>query len=103
MAKIKHTIFNLLIILISFLCINGEKFKLPINNSVQVLISHGHVNDIEVPDQQHNVSFNDYEKWVGSFGFDFSDYNQTTVKLLVTVNFPSEDFANSIWQPPKSV
>jgi hypothetical protein len=103
MGKGKRIVFKLLIVLISFFCINGGRSLMLISNNEQILFTYDLVNDIEIPHQQHFGNFTDEEKWLESFKFDFSSIHLKTVKDLLTLNSSPQEFSDSIWQPPKSV
>jgi hypothetical protein len=103
MEKSKRTVIKLLIVLISFFCINGGKSLMLICNNDQILFTHDIVNDIEIPHQQHFGNFTDEEKWFESFKFDFTSFHPKTVKILLTLNSSLQEYSDSIWQPPKSI
>jgi hypothetical protein len=103
MEKSKRSVIKLLIVLISFFCINGGKSLCVICNFEQVIFTYDHVNDIEIPHQQHFDNFAEEEKWLESFRFNFSSIHNNSVKLLFTLNFSPQEFLDSIWQPPKGV
>jgi hypothetical protein len=103
MIKGKRNIIKFLIILISFFCIDGGNSLLLIGNNIQILIVQDHIKDIDIPHQHHSAGFNQVEKWLKSFIFDFSCYNNSPVKYLYTLNITSQEFPDLIWQPPKFV
>lgn len=102
MEKGKRTVIKLLIVFISFFCIDGGRSLLLINNNIQILFAHNHLSDIEIPHQHHLINFNDEEKWLESFKFNFSCFNLNSIKYSYTLNTVSQEFSDSIWQPPKS-
>jgi hypothetical protein len=69
----------------------------------QILFTHDPENDLEIPHQQHFANFTDDERWFGSFKFDFSSFNLNSVKFIYTLNYSTQEFLDSIWQPPKFV
>jgi hypothetical protein len=103
MKRSKGTLVKFLIVLISFFCIDGGRSLLLISNKMQILFPRDQINDVEVPHQHHIVNFFDEEKWLESFKFDFSCFNHNSVKFLFTLNTVSQEYSDSIWQPPKFV
>jgi hypothetical protein len=103
MGKGKQTVIKLLSVLISLFCIDGRRSLMLISINEQILITHDLVNDTEIPHQQHFANFTDDEKWLGSFKFDFSSFHLNSVKFIYSLNFSTQEFLDSIWQPPKSV
>jgi hypothetical protein len=103
MDKGKRVVLKLLIVLISLFCINGGRSLLLISNNEQILFTHDLANDIEIPHQQHFANFTDDEKWFGASRFDFSIFHLNSVKFVYTLNSSTQEFPDSIWQPPKSV
>ncbi len=103
MEKVNRTVIKLMIVLISFFCIDGGRSLVLIKDNIQIIINQDHVNDIEIPHQHHLVNFNDQEKWLELFKFNFSCFNHNPVKFLFTLNTASQEFSDSIWQPPKFV
>ena len=103
MGKGKRIVIKLLIVLISLFCLNGGRSLMLISNNQQILFTHDLVNDFEIPTQQHFANFTDDEKWFGSFKFDFSSFHLNSVKFIYTLNFPTQEFQDSIWQPPKNI
>jgi hypothetical protein len=103
MEKSKRTVIKLIIVLISFLFINGGKSYMLSSNYEQILFTNDLVNDIEIPHQQHFANFSDEEKWLETFKFEFSSIPLETAKGLLTLNSSTQEFSDSIWQPPKSV
>lgn len=103
MKRSKRIVIKFLIVLISFFCLDGGRSLLLISNNIQILFTQDQINDIEVPHQQHIVNFNDEEKWLESFKFDFFYFNHNPVKFLFTLNTASQEYSDSIWQPPKFV
>jgi hypothetical protein len=103
MVKGKHTLVKLLIIVISFFCLDGGRSILFIGNNIQILIDQDHIKDIDIPHQLYSVSYHQEEKWLESYRFDFSCFITIDVKYLYKLNIPSQEFPDSIWQPPKFV
>jgi hypothetical protein len=103
MGKVKRTAAEFLIVLISFLCINGGRSMMLFSNNEQIVFTHDPVNDIEIPHQQHFANLADDEKWIGSLNIDFSISQINSVKFRYTVNSSTQEFPDSIWQPPKSI
>ncbi|MFA5819719.1 MAG: hypothetical protein WC854_10645 [Bacteroidales bacterium] len=103
MEKGKRIIFKLLIVLISVFFIDGGKSLLIVSNNIQIIFNQDHTNDFEIPHQHHLTNFSTDEKWLNSFRFDFSCFDKNPVNFLFTLNTASQDFSDSIWQPPKFV
>jgi hypothetical protein len=101
MEKGKRTIAKLLIVLISFFCVDGGRSLLLINNNIQILLNQEHKTDFEAPHQHHLISFNDEEKWMDSFRIDFLGFNYGPLKSSDNLGAHSQEFSDSIWQPPK--
>jgi hypothetical protein len=101
MEKGKRLIIKLLIVLISVYFIDGGRSFLIVTNNIQILLARNHSNDLEAPHQHHIVNFNTDEKWVVPHRFDFPWFKNNSVKFLFSQNIPSQEFLNSIWQPPK--
>ena len=87
MKRSKRIVIKFLIVLISFFCLDGGRSLLLISNNIQILFTQDQINDIEVPHQQHIVNFNDEEKWLESFKFDFFYFNHC---LLYTSPSPRD-------------
>jgi hypothetical protein len=102
MEKGKSLIIKLLIVFISIVSIDSGRSLLLTGSKIQVILSHNH-NEVEVPHQHQLLSFNDDEKWVETIKIDFSFPQQCPVKFLYISKNPSQEFTNSIWQPPRFV
>ena len=103
MGKGKKAIITLLIIITSMFLVDGGRSFLFLGDKLQILLTQNHKNDIEIPHQHHIINFQDEEKWVESFNFDFSGFNQSSVGFLSAINFVPQEFLDSVWQPPRSV
>jgi hypothetical protein len=103
MGKFRHIVSKLLIIFISVFFIDGGKSFLLVSNNLQVIINKDHTNDLEIPQQNHLVNFSTDEKWIESFIYDFSCFNFKSVKFSFILKPASQEFPDSIWQPPKFV
>jgi hypothetical protein len=101
MRKVKDIIIKLLIVLISVFFIDGGRSFLLVSDNIQILLNHS--KDIETPHQIHTVSISDEEKWLEPFKFEFSAFNPDLIKFPYSLHITSEEFTNSIWQPPKFV
>jgi hypothetical protein len=102
MEKGKSLIIKLLIVFISILSIDGGRSLLLTGSKILVILSHNH-NEVEVPHKHQLFNLQDDERWVETFKFDFSFLNQYPLKFLFESGNPSQEFTNSIWQPPKFV
>jgi hypothetical protein len=102
MEKSKHLIVKLLIVFISVLSIDGGRSLLLTGNKIQVLLNHDH-NEVEVPHQHQLLSLIDDEKWVETIKFDFSVREQCPFEFLYISKNTSQEFTDSIWQPPRFV
>jgi hypothetical protein len=103
MEKGKRIIIKLLIVLISVYFIDGGRSLLLVSNNIQIIFAQDHTIDFELPHQHHHVNQSADEKWLGSLRFDFTCINVNPVKFLYSVNSYSQEFPDSIWQPPKFV
>jgi hypothetical protein len=92
-----------LVVLISVCFIDGGRSFLLVSNNIQIILDHDRTNDIEVPHQHYQVNLSTDEKWVESHRFDFLCLNNNPVKFSFTLNSASQEFQDSIWQPPKFV
>ena len=102
MEKGKRIIFKLLIVFISVFFIDGGKSLLLVSDNIQIILNQNHTSDFDIP-HQHLTNFSTVEKWLDSFRFDFSCFDKNPVNFLFTLNSASQDFPDSIWQPPKFV
>lgn len=102
MEKGKSLIIKLLIGFIFILSIDSGRSLLLTGSKIQVILSHNH-NEVEVPHQHQFFNLNDDERWVETFKFDFTCLNQCPFKFLFESENPSQEYADSIWQPPKFV
>ena len=100
MIWVKGTVIKILIVLISFFCIDGGRYLLIISCNLHVVLAHNHGNDVEVPHQHHFVNFYEEENWLESFRYDYSCFNIYPVKFLLTLITDSQEYSDSIWQPP---
>jgi hypothetical protein len=103
MEKIKRIIFKLLIVLISVFFIDGGKSLLLVSDNIQIIFKQDHTNDFEIPHRHYHTNFSTDEKWLGSIGIDFSCFYKNSVNFIFALNTASQDFPDSIWQPPKFV
>lgn len=103
MEMVKRAITKLLIILISFCFIDNGISLLIFSSNVQNPISLSHTNDIEIPHQQYLLNFIEDDEWLDVFKFNTSCFNLNSDKLLFALDFASQEFPDSIWQPPKFV
>ena len=102
MDRVNHLLIKLLVVFISFFFIDGGKTILVIGNNVQILLHHNQNSDREIP-HQHNLNINDDEKWVKSNSFELLYSSTISVPLFYHLMKSTEDYAESVWQPPKSV
>lgn len=103
MEKAKRDIAKLLIVLISFFCIDGGRSIMLITDKIQIIVNQNHINDIDIPHQHHLVSLNEEEKWLESFSLVFFCFNSSPEKFYFYLNTSSQEYSDSIWQPPKFV
>jgi hypothetical protein len=103
MEKGKLTVIKLLIVLISFCLIDRGITLFISGNNVQNIFSLSHTNDLEIPHQQHLLNFTEDEEWMEINKFDTSCLNLNSIEFLSSSEFVSQEFADSIWQPPKFV
>jgi hypothetical protein len=103
MQKGRRTIIKLVIVLISLFIIDGGGSFLLVGSNIKTLLNRNHANDIEVPHPHQVLNFSTDEKYLDTVKIDFSCLNQNSVKFPLTFNIPSQEFSDSIWQPPKFV
>jgi hypothetical protein len=103
MEKVKHTIINGIIVLISICCIDGGRSALFASNELHILVNRDQVGDIELPHQQQHGTFTEDVKSDEKFRFYFSDIAQRHVKCLIMQEASYQEFSNTIWQPPEFV
>jgi hypothetical protein len=103
MERAKRSILNLLIILTSLFIIDGGRSILLNDNNIQILFSKDYTHDIDIPHQHIHLSLIDEEKWIDSFKFDFPVSTPQTDIVLYSLNWTSQEFLHSIWQPPRVV
>jgi hypothetical protein len=103
MSKGKRIAVKLVILFISIFCLNGGRSILPFSSEVQIHLALENPNDSEMPHQHHQYSFNDDAKWLGTNKIEFSCFNYNPVCFSYTPEISSQEFLNSIWQPPKFV
>jgi hypothetical protein len=103
MGRDNGVIYNLLIILIATLCLDGGRSVLSAGIDNQPVIAQKHLNDIELPNHHNHSHFYDTEKLAGSPGIDFLDYSDIFVKFPADPDPMRSEFQNSIWQPPETI
>jgi hypothetical protein len=103
MEMVKRAIIKFLIILISFCFIESGISLLIFGSNLQNPVSLSHTNDIEIPHQGHLLNFIEEDEGMEVFKFDTSCFNLNSDNFLFTLNFASQEFPVSIWQPPKFV
>ena len=103
MGKSRHIIFKLVIVVISFFFIDGGRSLLLISDNIQIILTQDHKTDFEIPHQHHIVNLSTDEKYLELFSFDFSCNDLNSVKFIYSLNSSTQEFSDSIWQPPKFV
>jgi hypothetical protein len=103
MEKVKNTLIEGIIALISICCIDGGRSVLFTDNEVQILINRDQAGDIESPYQQQHITFNEDLSSDESFRLDFSDISQRQIKYLFPQEAFTQEFSYTIWQPPELV
>jgi hypothetical protein len=103
MEKGKITAAKVLIVIISFFCIDGGRSIFLVSNNLQILINQNHITDVELPHQHQLENFNDEEKFLETSIFDFSCLEKKSLVFQYTLNNITTDYSDSIWQPPKFV
>jgi hypothetical protein len=103
MGKLNKVIIKFLFILISLSCIDSGRSLFVAGLNIKFLLNHSHANDIEAPDHHQLFNILDDEKWIETTKFDFSDSSSALSEFFYTSENPSQDFTDTIWQPPKSV
>jgi hypothetical protein len=103
MVPVKHILLRILVVIISFSCINGGGFLLIDRQDISILVGHNHSGDIESPHQHHFLTSHDEEKMLQSFSLDFSCIDNNSAEFLNISNTPTQDYSVSVWQPPRLV
>jgi hypothetical protein len=103
MERVKYTIVKFLVVLTFIISIDGGKSYHVIGNRIQINLNQDHINNIEMPYQNNTIAFNEDQKLVESFKFDFSCFAKAPVKCTYTLNKVCREFLVSIWQPPKFI
>jgi hypothetical protein len=103
MEKGKRALIKLLIVLISVVFIDGGRSFLLVSSNLQNILNHNPANDIEIPHQHHIVNFSTDEKFLESFKIEFSCFKNSSIKINLSQDIASQEFSDSIWQPPKFV
>lgn len=85
----------------SLFLIDGGGSLILAGSNLGILLNRNHSNDIEVPHQHLVQNFSLDEKYLDEVKFDFSCHNQKLIKFPLAFNISSEDFSDTIWQPPK--
>jgi hypothetical protein len=101
MEKGSGTIIKLVIVLISLFIIDGGGSLLLAGSNLKTLLIRNHANDIEAPHPHQVLNFGAEEKYLETVKIDFSCFNLNLLKFPLTFNIPSQEFSDSIWQPPK--
>ena len=102
MGKGKYHIVKLLIVVISVLTINSGKSFPYVSNDISIHLAADKINDIEVLQEHNHISFLDDDNWALSVIRNFS-HNNKPVNISFTLNCVTEEFSDSIWQPPESI
>jgi hypothetical protein len=104
MKKVNHNILKFIVVLIALFLLEGERTVLYTFCDFHEIISQNHVNDIEVPNQNHHFfdSFEE-ESWLDVFKFKLSTFQNNTSNVIIPIVFTQMELASSIWQPPKLV
>jgi hypothetical protein len=104
MDRVKRILIKLLVVFISFFFIDGGKTILFIADNVQILLDHNQNSDLEIPHYHNLNKYDDDEKWMKSNSFELSySFTKPVFVLYYLNNISSEDYAGSVWQPPKSL
>lgn len=99
----KRIIIKILIVLISFFLIDGGRSLVVVSSHIQILLAHNHTDDIEIPHQNSVINFTSDEKYLEPVKFDFSCGHPSLIKFPFEISIASQDFSDSVWQPPKTV
>lgn len=99
----KRIIVKILIVLISILLIDGGRTFVVVGNNIQILLSANHSGDIETPHQHNVIDFTKDGKFPEPVKFDFSYVNPDLIKFHFEIDIASQEFSDSVWQPPKTI
>jgi hypothetical protein len=101
MKKGRITIIKLLIVLLSILFIDGGRTFYVMGDKIQIILNNSPKSDLEIPGHINYLNFNEEEKWMEYSGFDFTFAFMHSVKFRFIQTIISQDFSDSVWQPPK--
>jgi hypothetical protein len=101
MAHLRNILIRMVVVIISFSCINGAGFILLDRNDISILTGHNHPGDIESTHQHHLLTSHDEEKILESCFFDFSCRDNKSLKFSGNSDTPTQDYSVSVWQPPR--
>ena len=101
MKKGRFTIIKLLIVLLCIPFIDGGRTFFFMGDKIQIILNNSQKSDLEVPGQLNYLNFNEEEKWMEYSGFDFTFAFTHSVKFRFIQPIISQDFSDSVWQPPK--
>jgi hypothetical protein len=103
METLKHFLVRILVVFISLSCINGAGSLLIDRQDINILTGHNHPGDIESTHHHHSLLSHDEEKILECCSFDFSFSYTACEKFLNNLNFTTQDFSFSVWQPPRFI
>lgn len=103
MGSVRNTFIKLLFVLISFFFIDGGKTLLLAGNNIQILLNPNQDGDLEIPHQHILNKYDDDEKGMKSNSIDFLCSITKPAIIHFYLIMRTEDFALSIWQPPKTL
>ena len=103
MKRMRIFLLKLCIIIISGLLIDRGKTFIFVGTGFQYLTTFEHNNDLELPDHHQFGSLADNDKWIKKDDNQIEFTGVTSSGIIYNLNFKSQDFISSIWQPPRSL
>lgn len=103
LKKVRQILVTLVILFVSSIVVDEGKTIMLIGHDLQIHLTHGHHNDLQIPHQHGNYKFSDDEKIVNINKLDLScPYKKFLISPSVFSIVP-QDYTSLIWQPPKSM
>jgi hypothetical protein len=103
MEKSKQIIIKFLVVFILIFCVDGGRSFFHFSNNMEILLTNGHSNDIEIPHQDQLNNYFEDVKWVESSKSEFSYFNYNSIIFRYSANIAPQEIINAIWQPPKFI
>jgi hypothetical protein len=101
MKRMRIFLLKLSLIIFSVLLTDGGKTYIVVGTGVHFLTVFDHNRDLESPDNHQFGTLTDFDKWVvKEDNLSITDRVKTSIAIY-DLNLKSQDFINSIWQPPR--